>query len=226
MSIGVIGAKGNMGKRYTAVCSYLGIPWLGFDIDDMEEVENYADSLDSFLIATPTNTHLGMIHDLSKFGKPILCEKPIITTVDGLNQLLSMDVHVRMVNQYEHLIESYSVGDSYYDYYNSGKDDVFDFINIIGLSKTPPALRNRSPIWKCKINGQELNIRSMDHAYCDMIAAWHRDPTPNMEYIEKAHRKVLEGYYVRQSSNWDSSQVEQFKASGQMSDANRRRPDA
>ena len=196
MSIGIIGAKGNMGSRYAAICSYLGIPWLGFDVDDISEIESYADSLDSFLIATPSDNHLGNIFELSRFQKPMLVEKPVVTSRDGLDQLLKMDIHVRMVNQYEFLLEGYSTGDSYYNYFNSGKDGALDFINIIGLSHMPPTLRHDSPIWKCQINGQQLNIRSMDHAYCDMISSWHKNPTPNMEYIEKAHTRVFEGFYV------------------------------
>ena len=197
MSIGVIGAKGNMARRYSAICSYLGIPWLGFDVDDYSEVENYADSLTTFLVATPTATHLDVIKDLARFQKPMLVEKPIVTTKAELGELLRTNAIIRMVNQYEYLVERYSEGESYYDYWNSGKDGMFDFINIVGLSKTPPKLRNMSPFWKCRINGHDLNIRSMDYAYMDMISDWHKDPTPNMDYIEKSHSRILERFYVR-----------------------------
>jgi hypothetical protein len=196
MSIGIIGAKGNMGRRYGAICSYLSVPWLGFDVDDLNTVWDYKDSLKSLLIATPTNTHLDLIHHLSRMGKPMLVEKPIVTSEDDLGHLLSGGYPIKMVNQYQYLYDSSSDGESYYDYWNSGKDGVWDFINIVGLAQKPPILRNISPLWKCQINGKTLSIKDMDHAYCDMIWNWHKNPKPDLDYIERAHRKVLEGFYV------------------------------
>lgn len=198
MSIGIIGASGNMGRRYAAVCRYVGIPWLGFDIDNIHTITDYAESLKSLLIATPTATHLELIQSFQKLRLPMLVEKPVVTNAEDLETLLSLGAPVRMVNQYQYLCDSGSSGESHYDYWNSGKDGVWDFINIVGLSETPPILRNSSPIWKCQINGQALNIRDMDHAYCDMIWDWYKNPTPNLSYLESAHRKVLEGFYVQQ----------------------------
>lgn len=197
MSIGIIGCKGSMGRRYSAICSYLGVPWLGFDVDDFDDVFQYDGALKSLLIATPTNTHLDLILNLSDLGLPMLVEKPIVTSDDDLQTLLSKSPNVRMVNQYEYLYDSGTEGESYYDYWNSGKDGVWDFINIVGLSDRPPFLRNTSPLWKCQLNGTRLSIQDMDHAYCDMIWDWYKNPTENIAYIEAAHRKVLEGHYVR-----------------------------
>ncbi len=83
-------------------------------------------------------------------------------------------------------------GETYYDYFKSGQDGLaYDCCNIIGLSKKRPTLANSSPIWKAKINGQELSLADMDQAYVKMIMDWTRSPLSNWDYAVEMHQKVL-----------------------------------
>jgi hypothetical protein len=188
VKIALIGSKGNMGKRYETILKYRGHEVVGFDLGD---TINLDDSYHSIIIATPTDTHYMQIMELSKFGLPILCEKPIVKSLLILERLLNSGAKIRMVNQYQYLVDNDPLGSSYYDYFKSGGDGLaWDCINIIGLAHDVPFLANNSPIWKCSINGKELSISQMDQAYIDMLDDWVSNPTSNHDYILTAHQKV------------------------------------
>ena len=189
----LIGSEGNMGQRYQAIMKYLDIPYVCSDINILTDWNR---DYHSYLICTPTNDHYEQIKQCSKFGKPILCEKAITKDPSRLIELIDT-CDFAMVNQYKYLVDPTAKGDTYYNYFRTGKDGLnWDCINIIGLSKTPAKIMNKSPIWSCMINGQELSIKDMDLAYCKMIDRWYKKPYTNKDYIEKAHMKVIEKYYV------------------------------
>jgi len=196
MSIAIVGARGNMGQRYASICRYLEIPWLGFDIDNIDTIYDFKDVLKTVLIASSTESHMQLIEDLKGLDRPMLVEKPITKDPQELERFLALKLPVKMVNQYAFLYDDSSSGETYYNYWNSGKDGIFDYINIIGLAESPPRLMKTSPLWKCQINGKVLSLADMDHAYCDMIWNWVKNPKPDLAYIEKAHRRVHEGFYV------------------------------
>jgi hypothetical protein len=186
-----------MGRRYQAVLNYQNIPYIGVDEGDAVPNQNYT----GVLIATPTETHVDLIEFYNELGLPILCEKPIAKDTSGLKRALKCE-KLTMVNQYEYLVPKGMFGETYYDYYNSGKDGPgWDCINIIGLNAgSVPRISNTSPIWKCQINGIELNIRDMDSAYCRMIDDWVKRPdSDNREYIERAHLRVMNEDYIYES---------------------------
>jgi hypothetical protein len=186
-----------MASRYTAILDYLGRPWVGVDLYDKIPDVEYS----QILICTPTDSHYGDIRLLcSRFKVPILCEKPITRVPHELADLLSLDIDLSMINQYNSMMRPYPFmeepGRSHYNYFRSGKDGIeWDCINIIGLSDTPPTLTNKSPLWDCKINGQQLNLGDMDSAYVKQIR--DKSETCGKEYIEMAHKKVWEKFYVR-----------------------------
>jgi hypothetical protein len=189
----LVGSEGNMGRRYAAVMDYLQISYTGID---KGHAISPSLSPSKVLIATPTDTHYAMITEHSRWGVPILCEKALTTIPEELKALLDMDITLAMVNQYQTLASTIVTGKSYYNNWNSGRDGIaWDCINIIGMSNTPPLLSNKSPIWQCAINGKSLHIEEMDYAYIDMIAAWNAKPYSNKEYIEKAHKRVWDGFY-------------------------------
>ena len=186
-----------MGRRYSAILNYLNIPFRGIDKDDVIINDNYK----GVIIATPTETHVALAEFYSELKMPILCEKPIAKNLEGVERALKCE-KLTMVNQYEYLVKKGARGETHYNYWNSGKDGAgWDCINIIGLSNGPlPRISNRSPIWKCQINGHELNIKDMDTAYCRMIEDWVKRPDANNhEYIERAHLRVLNKEFVYES---------------------------
>lgn len=178
MSTLIIGGLGSMGRRYSAVLSYLREPYYAVDRESSPAaIKSFASRASRILICTPTETHLGIIKRLMTLGKPILCEKPICKNLDDLNELMSSVRHfgtkLNMVMQYTELVSSNGAGDSEYDYFRHGNDGLaWDCLQIIALAKGHLSLREDSPVWKCKINGQTLDLSSMDMAYVNHIRRW------------------------------------------------------
>jgi hypothetical protein len=195
MKIAIVGHLGGMGRRYKAVCDFLNIPHVDFDLDNLNEIWKEKD-LHSILICTPTETHYNLILDLDPLGVPILCEKPISFSMEEIAMLEFLKSPVAMVNQYVYLQKKGSEGASYYHNWNSGKDGLaWDCISIIALANQKPKLSNSSPIWTCGINGHSLDLKEMDHAYIEMIKRWWDSPAGDFEYIHRAHKRVHEGFY-------------------------------
>ena len=192
----VVGNRGNMARRYTAILDHLGVDHCGHDRGEEPNEGNLA-SATHIIIATPTLCHLADIVRYGRYGKPILCEKPFTTDVDELwkfeREHRTILPLISMVNQYAQLTSvADAPGLSSYDYFKSGGDGlIWDCINIIGLARGEIKLRNASPIWKCQINGRPLSIAGMDYAYVDMIVEWLRYPVSNFEYAKIAHAKVV-----------------------------------
>lgn len=202
-SVLVMGAFGNMGTRYRTILRYLNIPYHEYDVGEFNLLKTKVKKSDMVMIATPTRDHtlhIDMVSSL-KPGIPILCEKPIGTDHHIFDAFMKRakenEYNLRMVNQYQYLLPKLSrvLGEyTEYNYYNSGKDGmIWDCINIIGLDRTGNiSIKRDSPIWTCTINGHEIERGLMDQAYVNMVKDWIEDPTPNLPYIERAHRKVWE----------------------------------
>lgn len=204
----VIGGLGNMGRRYRAILDTEGISNSTIDIGTKQSMPANTTGI---IVATPTDTHITILRQIKDFGFPILCEKPISKDRVELDEILQMPCKLRMVNQYEFFIadkktckivyQDPSVRDikTIYDYYHSGKDDLqWDCINLIGLSE-PNArieLRNKSPIWKCSINGVKLDKNKIDLSYVWNIKDWLEKYDDNKKYIKKAHDRVIGNNYV------------------------------
>lgn len=183
-----------MGRRYQAVLQYLNIPFQAIDEGDAVPNEHYR----GVIIATPTDSHVDLIEFYNELGLPILCEKPIAKNLPDVRRALRCE-RLTMVNQYDYLVPKGMFGETYYNYWNSGKDGPgWDCINIIGLANGPvPKISNESPLWKCQINGHELSIADMDSSYCRMIDDWVKRPDANnLDYIERAHLRVLNNEFI------------------------------
>lgn len=198
-SVMVLGGLGNMGRRYCAVLRHIGIVPVPIDVADgsISKLERSMPSVGGIIIATPTGSHVNDIAQLSPFGLPILCEKPISTNMARVISSLAIAKHTQtplsMVNQYCMLTDPNDVGDSYYDYWNHGRDGlVWDCISVIALARGKITLGEDSPTWKCAINGRQLSPAMMDQAYIEMVRDWTANPLPAYEYIELAHNKVQE----------------------------------
>jgi hypothetical protein len=213
MKVLIVGHLGNMGRRYAAICDYLGVEWVGKDRDDMYPGRTW--DFSHIIVATPTDTHIDELGDLATTfhggdGVSILCEKPIVHTdtidhddydlyrclhhVDGLGHKLFM------VNNYAHIhqvrqdaLRGWRTQDTHYSFYNTGGDGVYwDCIQLIHLAKREIRIDNTAPVWDCKINGVVINRAQVDRAYIDMIKDFI-GPQNNLwgyDDIIDAHKKV------------------------------------
>lgn len=194
MKVYLFGYNGNMARRYRAILDFLGHEHGGEDVDGVHGFPHK--DADALIVATPTYTHCDLLQHLRRCGKPILCEKPLSTFPAQLEacltELKEAGTRLSMVSQYDYLIDPKAEGETIYDYYRSGADGLFwDCINIVKHAKGPITLRNKSPFWKCMVNGQILNIEDMDYAYIDMMEDWLKYPgTTDFDGIRAAHRKV------------------------------------
>jgi hypothetical protein len=196
----IVGSKGNMGKRYEAVCKLLGITTIG---QDLKEPQPDMTGVDGIIVATPTTSHTKDIINYSRFDLPYLVEKPLTKLPIELDNFLMvvqrLGLNLQMVNQYQELVKPGAVGDTRYNYFKTGNDGLaWDCINIIGLANDSVTLNNDSPIWECVINGQKLSLSDMDRAYISMVEKWTNNPTPNLDYIRSAHDKVFK--YIRKAN--------------------------
>lgn len=174
----IVGKDGNMGKRYAAVLSHLGIEFSGYDVTTKpSEIRRLLDVGNKFIVATPTECHGNSIHEINDVarGVDILCEKPITKHDIELtyDQCESKKNNLYCVNQYEYLRKyepQMSGSVSSYDYFNHGKDGIhWDCFQIYALAKHKVTVAETSPVWKCWSNGEKLNIADMDAAYIAMM---------------------------------------------------------
>jgi len=212
----IMGANGSQGRRYKAILNQLNKQFLCFDSADYKHkgcavCNNHYDIQNQFfhylikteakisgvIICTPTSEHLDCIKLCLRNGLkvPILCEKPISKDIVQLKDVLKeceiSDVKVGMVYQYYHLVKSKAKEESHYDYFNHGKDGlIWDCLQIIGNARSTVCLKEESPIWDCKINGEALHIEDMDGAYFDEIALWLNGHSMSHSKIIDIHQKV------------------------------------
>lgn len=201
-SILIIGDKGSMGRRYAANLRYLDFPRIdGVDNDaSIDDIAKVSHLYDGIILATPTNTHFEILMALKNTSASVLCEKPITKSREELDHVLYAykDKNLQMVMQYKDL-ETYGKGDSFYDYYNHGRDGLYwDCLQIIALAQGRVMLSENSPFWKCRLNGTDLDISKMDIAYNLMLRRWMRNPRGDYAYLKDVHEKVME--YAKNAS--------------------------
>lgn len=198
----IVGGKGNMGKRYRAIFDHLHINYRIVDTD----TEPANGETDAFLVVTPTDTHMRVCADLLQWKKPVLCEKPVVRNLPQLRLLVgfyeAQKVPFSMIMQYRELIKTKSSGQSWYNYFNHGKDGLaWDCMQTLALAKGEVTLGENSPFWNCQINGEQLHIAEMDGAYISFIRKWLDDPGYNSENVVKAHESVER--YLRNTGAWN-----------------------
>lgn len=195
----IIGSLGSMGTRYRAIMRYLDVNFASADVHNTEE-QILADAklADQIVVCTPTENHFQWLKKIIPMGKPILCEKPITKNLKELEVILSLankfKTPFNMTFQYSELVSPFLNGDSYYNYFRSGKDGlIWDCLQIIALAKGEAEISNSSPLWKCMINGQKLNLGDMDAAYLNFFRKWlsgsiNQSPDMLMGIHEKTER--------------------------------------
>lgn len=215
-----------MGRRYKAILEHIGIAYDEFDAGDWGLARETV-GITGVIITSPTDCHLENLKHFKGMDLPILCEKPLTKCKYELQEILDLGLKLTMVNQYAYIdgVKG-EFKDTYYDYYNTGNDGIeWDCINIIGLAEKKPTINNRSPDWKCQINGEKLTLERVNTAYVVMINDWVNNPTPNTEYIIEAHKKVMDGFYVK-GTDCNSSKDEQQQTAWKMQHGDKRQDDA
>ena len=193
----LIGSEGSMGKRYQSILNYIGKAYVPHDQVTGGNYDEKLEKCDHVIIASPTWTHHDYLLSLAGKGKRVLCEKPITHDKKQFNKIVNAwsSGGLTMMMQYKELLvghdhKSYN-GETYYDYYHSGRDGLdWDCIQIIALANTRPTLNNKSPIWKCCINGVEIERGDMDQAYVNYVQRWLMGADQSIFEIIEAHEKV------------------------------------
>lgn len=226
----ILGGKGNMGRRYATVLRYLGIYPLPIDLDaTLQERRHALGCCEGIVIATPTKQHYWDVLELAALRKPLLVEKPLATNMKHVGNAVelcrSLGTSLAMINQYMKLDDPSSEGPSFYDYWNHGRDGfAWDCISVVALARGSISLAEKSPLWRCQLNGKRLSVADMDTAYIEMIRAWASDPQPSYDYITSAHEKVIQfernhGIKTHQSTDRNSGAVNKLETSEQGADA-------
>lgn len=192
MKVHIIGNKGNMGRRYSAICTRFDVPFDGSDRCERPDVE----SASHVIIATPTNTHVDLIRYVLEHSEAkILCEKPIEI---GPALIANETDRLFMVNNYAYCAGSvprYEDSRTEYNYYHSGPHGlVWDCIQLVHLAAGSISLRNENPVWKCVINGFYLERSQIDSSYVVMLFDFLADKPMQLwgsKDIIEAHAKAL-----------------------------------
>jgi len=204
----IIGAEGSMGTRYKAILNSLNKEWRGLDEKNYTPIEYQSELLgisERFILCTSTDTHYPWLKRLIPKQKPILCEKPVTKDLEELREILRQvvfyDTPFHMVMQYKEISFSKREEPTSYNYFRTGNDGLYwDCMQIIGLAKDRWHVAKTSPIWRCTINGDELDFKSMDHAYVKMITKWYEGKLEqNLTEILEMHERVESTYkYINQ----------------------------
>lgn len=199
MKVMIVGADGSMGKRYQAIFNHLEISTICVDKHtSTKDLFDGAEKAQAVVLATPTDLHAHCLDVFSQYQVPILCEKPLAKSIEELNFIRDVIVRERKVNltmtmQYEMLVQPGARGNSWYDYFRHGNDGLgWDCLQIIGLAKSKFLLEEKSPIWKCGLNGQPLSLSDMDLAYVRFIQRWISQPGDDISRLFDIHLKVME----------------------------------
>ena len=207
MFVCIAGIKGNMGSRYRAILDHLKVRYYGYDDGEMVIKEGTT----HIIVATPSANRFEVLdaifsyldllamseEDRSKLY--ILCEKPVWKNksdgycTKGIVVSNGFKDRFFMVNQYNYLPKHYiDGGPTYYNYFKTGNDGIWDFIQLYHLASDVITCERTSPVWDCIINGQRINLSDMDQAYVDMIKDFlgERRNLWGFDDIQEAHRKV------------------------------------
>jgi hypothetical protein len=205
MNILIIGASGNMGKRYSAIVSYLGHRAVCLDINN--DIAHYlAYHKGPAIIASPTAEHLVHIEQCLEYSIPCLCEKPLHKNNDPeyISDLemaaYGKDVDIRMVcnwkfaydiarNEMRGILPECSNSVSY-NCWNTGKDGIaWDCIQLFHFDASPE-LKNDSPYLIARINNVDITEKHIAQSYVEMIKAWLSTPNKlwDLNYSTTLHR--------------------------------------
>lgn len=229
MKIAVIGALGNMGRRYCAIIKYIGHEIEPIDIGCGGSLVD----CDRAIIATPIEGHYEWIQSCFDKDIPWLCEKPITMRMDIMEKIhrqwKTLAAPGYMVNNWCYTLNPELHPNSHnivYNYYNTGADGVWDLIQPLYLSKNFVFARN-SPTFSTLVDEQHVTLEDMDRSYPMMIQDWlgPNKFTWDIQDALAATRKLVEAKEELNALGCYPGAARLAEATKQSLDATRRKAD-
>lgn len=201
MKILVLGARGNMGRRYCAILRHLGQEVVEADIGD-----RWTDlEFDKAIVATPTPGHAYDCLQLAMRKKSFLCEKPLSTNPREIEDLIlyceANGVDGRMVCNWK--FAGMPAGCSWlpgfhevnYSNWRTGSDGTaWDCIQLIYLAKGGGIkIEVGAPCFRASIDYWHITLENIEQSYIKMVDYWLNKPSAlwSLEDAKKATQKVL-----------------------------------
>lgn len=225
-----------MGQRYCSILNFLKKEFSVLDIDNLEYRDDLIAKAEKFIIATPTDTHYYWCKLLSEENKPVLCEKPLTKNIEDLEDILESYTpeNLFMVNNYHYLIrDNLKMGlNTEWNFYKSGNDGfAWDCIQMFMESKGKVYLKRDSPLWRCFINGKEINYKDIDKSYIFMLKDFCENNSKKMNFdktfrIHVLCEKLERERGTKDSVYWRPSEDDQRQIAGESFRKNRKVDDA
>jgi hypothetical protein len=202
MRILIFGSEGSQGKRYTAICKYLGHEVVGYDpVLSHNTIKNIIKDVDRCIIATPIDSHYKWCKWCIKHNIPFLCEKPISKNLKEIEEIKKLcdksKVDGRMVCNWMFTIPGFNTNEAdriFLNYFNTGKDGDYDYIQPIYLSKGNFELKKKSPYYICQLGNIPINQYNFDISFITMLIGWlhKKELLWSMDDAIKAHKMLME----------------------------------
>ena len=200
--VGVIGHKGNMGRRYMAILRELGLTITpGIDVCEVPDLHD-GDPMaycDGVIIATPVAEHYHGIKYSMLRGQYVLCEKPLYASTYDYYEHQDSD-HLRMVCNWGFLdAMTAPPGQNRIRYTRywagpfSPAENLMQPIYYAHLDHW--SYHTHSTTQVAEVNGHIITAHDIDISFYNMIRTWLQDPlhpkllTPHQ--AKEAHIKAL-----------------------------------
>lgn len=177
----IIGGLGNIGRRYKAVLEHLGHTVYVFDSlgDAYQWQMDIVDRVDKIIVATPTENHFYYLSILRDCKKPILVEKPAVTSYEEVERLFDFNQQINMVCNWKYLkgmADKANANTILYNYYDCGKENInWNLAQPILLSNNTSMFKFYSPIFALMVNGGQLYTEDIQRSYIEMLENWTKD---------------------------------------------------
>ena len=181
MKLILIGSNGSIARRYCAVLDALRISFDSFDDPTYEPFTQSFDGYTHAIIASPTNTHISWIDQLTP--KFILCEKPVSKNPEAIAARRG-NHGLYVVNNYQFLPCANVKKKIAYDFYNTGRDgliwDVCQLVYLAWKNKVELEVKRRSFWWDCKWGQHQVVYHEIEKSYYHMLKAFLSGDTSNL----------------------------------------------
>jgi hypothetical protein len=202
MKVLVIGSRGNMGRRFSAIIRHLGHDLLEYDPPAAPYMPDFKEC-DACIIATPVVGHMPYLKTIMPV-KPVLCEKPLSFDLAQVKAAASyagkQGCAAYMVNNWAfvgHHREPMSEGSIVVNTWNTGTDGDWDLIQPLYLVEDISNFEcvRKYPWLSVAINGVGYGRDDFDISYVEMVQAFldgEYDKLWPVANMVTAHERVIE----------------------------------